>query len=148
MKADAGALLETDGKIIGMAGILSPEFAERWEIRQEVAVAEIDLELATDPPLAQFEALARFPSVTVDTTVEHPAALSFAELESAVRDLAGEWVADIRHEARYLPGGDVVRTTLRFVYRHPERSLTQDEVNAAHEDLRQDLAKRLGITFA
>ncbi len=70
------------------------------------------------------------------------------QLESAVRDLAGEWVADIRHEARYLPGGDVVRTTLRFVYRHPERSLTQDEVNAAHEDLRQDLAKRLGITFA
>ncbi len=148
LKTDAGALLGTDGKIIGMAGILSPEFAERWEIRQEVAVAEIDLELAADPPLAQFEALARFPSVTVDTTVEHPAALSFAELESAVRALAGEWVADIRHEARYLPGGDAVRTTLRFVYRHPERSLTQDEVNAAHEDLRQDLAKRLGITFA
>jgi phenylalanyl-tRNA synthetase beta subunit len=41
-----------------------------------------------------------------------------------------------------------VRTTLRLVYRHPERSLTQDEVNAAQAELRERLAARLGVSFA
>jgi phenylalanyl-tRNA synthetase beta subunit len=40
-----------------------------------------------------------------------------------------------------------VRTTLRVVYRHPDRSLTQDEVNAGHEELRRRLAERLGVRF-
>ena len=51
---------------------------------------------------------------------------------------------------RFEPKGEkpVVRTTLRMVYRHPERSLTQDEVNEAHLKLRDGLADLLGVTFA
>jgi phenylalanyl-tRNA synthetase beta subunit len=37
---------------------------------------------------------------------------------------------------------------VRLVYRHPERSLTQDEVNHAQETLRSELAARLGVSFA
>jgi phenylalanyl-tRNA synthetase beta subunit len=45
-------------------------------------------------------------------------------------------------------GSGRVRTTQRLVYRHPERSLTQDEVNASHERLRRELSERLPIRFA
>lgn len=147
----AGAQLTTDdGVVIGVAGILARQFSDRWELRHEVAVAELDLGRARDVPLPRFEALQRFPSVVVDMTVEHPTTLSYSELESAVRDGAGEWVEDLGLVARFVPQDNpgVVRTTLRLVYRHAERSLTQEEVNSAHADLRANLSQRLGVTFA
>ena len=148
---DAGAeILSDDGTMVGFAGMLSQEFCERWDLRHDVSVAELDLKLAKELPLPRFEALARHPSVVVDMTVEHSAELSFAELERASRELAGEWVEELGFVTRFEPKGEkpVVRTTLRMVYRHPERSLTQDEVNEAHLKLRDGLADRLGVTFA
>jgi phenylalanyl-tRNA synthetase beta chain len=148
LQAHSGAVLCSEGRRVGLAGILAREYAARWSLDGEIAVLELDLDLATEPPLPKFEPLPRFPSVRVDTTVEHSADLSYRMLVEAVGELASEWVEDITHEARFLPGGDVIRTTLRFVYRHPERSLTQEEVNAAHVKLREGLAGRLGVTFA
>jgi len=151
LDSGAGAELATDdGTVVGLAGILSREFAKRWELRHEVAVAELDLGLAGEPSLPRFEALQRFPSVVVDMTVEHPVELSYADLEVAVREHAGEWVEDLNLVARFIPQDrpGVVRTTLRLVYRNAERSLTQEEVNSTHVDLRRRLNDRLGVTFA
>lgn len=149
LQEGSGAVLEISHHVVGLAGILADELGDRWDLQHGIAIAELDIDSAEVPPLPRFEPLARFPSVIVDTTVEHTMDLSYAELEETVRNFAGEWVEDVSHEARYLPpGGDVVRTTLRFVYRHPDRSLTQDEVNNAHSQLREGLAERLGVTFA
>jgi len=148
----AGAVLQTaDGATIGYAGILSRELAGRRELRHETAVAELDLERASEPPLSKFRPLHRHPPVVVDVTVEHPANLSYAELAAAAGDLASERVEDVSLVVRYrddsMPAG-AVRTTLRLVYRHADRSLTQDEVNEAHERLRRGLVERLGVALA
>jgi phenylalanyl-tRNA synthetase beta chain len=151
LDADAGAELVADGgEVVGTVGLLSPEFLEAADLRQQVAVAEIDLDVAEEPSLPRITTLARHPSVVVDTTVEHGADLSFAELEGAAREMADELVEELTFVTQFKPEGDpsVVRTTLRFVYRHAERSLTQDEVNEAHEELRQGLAEELGVDFA
>ena len=151
MDDGAGAQLATDdGVVIGLAGILSREYVERWELRHEVVVAELDLGLAGELPLPRFEALRRFPSVVVDMTVEQPTTLSYADLDATVRELAGEWVEELGLVARFVPQDriGVVRTTLRLVYRHADRSLTQEEVNSAQVDLRAKLSERLGVTFA
>jgi phenylalanyl-tRNA synthetase beta chain len=147
----AGANLETaDGKTVGMAGLVSKDIAARWDVGTDVAIAELDIDIASEPALPRYEALARFPSVVMDMTVEHEEDLNFAELESATRDLAGEWVEDVSYVTRFtLPDGSGrVRTTQRLVYRHPDRSLTQEEVNTEHSNLREGLAERLGVTFA
>jgi len=84
-------------------------------------------------------------------TVEHPAGLAFAVLAGAARELASERVENVELQARFTGAGlpaDRVRTTLRLVYRHPERSLTQDEVNAAQAELRERLGAQLGVSFA
>jgi phenylalanyl-tRNA synthetase beta subunit len=88
--------------------------------------------------------------VVVDMTVEHETTLGYSDLETAVRELAGEWVEELGFVARFVPKDKlgVVRTTLRMVYRHAERSLTQEEVNSANADLRRELSERLGVTFA
>jgi phenylalanyl-tRNA synthetase beta chain len=151
LDAGAGAeLVSRDGVVFGVGGLLSAEFMRAADLRQQVAVAELDLDLAGERELPRFVALARFPSVIVDMTVEHGVNLSFAELDDATRELAGEWVDGLGFVTQYRPKGapDRVRTTLRLVYRHPERSLTQEEVNAAHEKLREELTGKLGVGFA
>ncbi len=149
--AEAGAVFETaDGKPVGMAGSVSKDIAARWDLGPDVVIAELDIDIATEPALPRYEALARFPSVVMDMTVEHEEGLDYAELESATRDLAGEWVEDLSYVTRFLLPDESgrVRTTQRLVYRHPDRSLTQEEVNAAHEELRKGLGKELGVEFA
>jgi phenylalanyl-tRNA synthetase beta chain len=88
--------------------------------------------------------------VTADLTVRHELSLSYAELLAAVRAAGSEWLEDVSPVVRYRGegvGADEVKTTLRLVYRHPERSLTQDEVNAAHFTLMGTLARRLAVSF-
>ena len=84
-------------------------------------------------------------------TVEHPTSLPFAALVGTVRELATGLVETVELQARFSGGAlpeDRVRTTLRLVYRHPERSLTQDEVNAAQAELKARLAARHEVSFA
>ncbi len=147
-----GAVLELDGRVVGAVGRAAEAIVERWQLKLPVWVAELDLDaVAGEPPTPRFEPLPRHPGVTADMTVQHPRSLDFAELVAAARELSGEWVEEIDLVGRYsgegLPEG-AVRTTLRLVYRHPGRSLTQDEVNAAQERLRGSLAERLGVSFA
>jgi len=152
LHGDAGAeLVAEDGTVIGFAGLLSPEMFARWDLRRKVAVAELDLGTAEEPQSPRFEPLPRYPAVVADMTVEHPAELSYAELEAAIRELAAEQVTDLSLAARYTGKGlavGMVRTTLRLVYRQPDRSLTQEEVNSEQDRLREKLVRRLGITFA
>jgi phenylalanyl-tRNA synthetase beta chain len=147
-----GAVIEVeDGRIVGCAGLVASEIAQRWDIKASVFVAELDLEAAADEiPLPKFAELPRYPSVTADMTIEHATDLSYAELDVVVRELAGELVETIELQAQYsgkgLPPG-AVRTTLRLTYRAADRSLTQNEVNEQQEALRGSLSRRLGVTL-
>ncbi len=149
---EGAVLADDEGRVLGVAGKLAAGEAERRGFKQPVFVAELLLQAAAEePPLPRFEALPRFPAVSVDMTVEHGRGLDYAELERTVRELADETVERVafvvRFEGKKL-GPDRIRTTLRLVYRKSDRSLTQDEVNAAQETLRTALADRLGVQFA
>ena len=147
-----GAVIVDGDRPVGCAGLLSRDLGQRWNLRQAIYVAELDLgAAAAGRPEVRFEELARFPTVTADMTVDHDADLPFATLEGSVRELAGDRVEStdlvVRYAGKGLPDGRV-RTTLRLVYRHPERSLTQEEVNQDQARLRDRLSERLGVTFA
>jgi phenylalanyl-tRNA synthetase beta chain len=151
-EAATAVLVDGDDAVIGAVGRLDTSEADRWGLKQAVYVAELDLEAAAaTAPLPRFEELPRFPAVVADMTVEHDAGLTYGELVDAVWGMADALVGEVTLVTRFtgsgLPEG-AVRTTLRMVYRHPERSLTQDEVNAAQGELRAGLAEKLGVTFA
>jgi phenylalanyl-tRNA synthetase beta chain len=153
LELSEGAVIDSgNGRTVGLAGRLASQLAERFELKQPVYLAELDLDAALpSPPMARFSPLPKHPAVTVDVTVEHATELSYAELESAVQELASDQVESVSFKDRYagreLASGRV-RTTLRLTYRHPERSLTQEEVNADHERLRDGLAGQLGVVLA
>jgi phenylalanyl-tRNA synthetase beta chain len=151
-EAEAAELTTADGQLLGCAGLVAEELAGRWDVKHPVYAAELDLEVVTtEPPVVRFEELPRFPAVVADMTVEHSTELSFAELVASVRELAGEHVETVELAARFSGEKlkpELVRTTLRLVYRHPGRSLTQEEVNADQVELRDRLAERHEVRYA
>jgi len=149
---DQGAVLFAgDDRVVGVAGRIDDAVRRRLDLRQPLYVVELDLTGTAAREAPRYRELARFPVVAADMTVEHPADLEFAVLWETVRSLASNDVEAIDLLDRYTGKGiadGAVRTTLRLVYRRPERSLTQDEVNQAQEVLRSELAARLGVSFA
>jgi phenylalanyl-tRNA synthetase beta chain len=70
---------------------------------------------------------------------------------STLWSLAPEILERVEPVVRYRGeqvGPDEVKTTLRLTYRHRERSLTQEEVNAAHFALMEALAAKLSVSFS
>jgi phenylalanyl-tRNA synthetase beta chain len=151
-EAEGAVLVLDDARVAGCAGRLAVDLARRWQLKQPIYIAELDLDAALEEqPLPRFVPLPRFPSVVADMTVEHDVGVTFKELVDVVRRLAGERVEQVELRARYTGDSlapDTVRTTLRLVYRHPGRSLTQEEVNQDQTRLRERLAEQLGVRFA
>lgn len=147
-EAEGALVRDGGGRVLAVAGRLAPDMADRWDIKAPLYVAELDVTAAGAPGIPSFQPLPRYPAVVADLTVEHGAKLEFAALEERVRELASELVERIelvvRYEGEKVPRGRV-RTTLRLVYRHPERSLTQDEVNEMQNTLRERLAAALDV---
>ena len=146
-----GAEVVHDGRVIAVAGRLA-DAAGAADLPVPLWVAELDLaSAAAAAPVPVFAPLPRFPAVTADLTVRHKLALHYAELVAAVAAAGPEWLEGIAPVVRYRGEGvapDEVKTTLRLTYRHAERSLTQDEVNAAHFALMDKLGRELAVSFS
>jgi phenylalanyl-tRNA synthetase beta chain len=145
-----GAEVTVGGAVVAVAGRLADPLATLLELDAPAWVAELDLAAAVAPAVPAFQALPRFPAVAADLTIRHRLALPYAELVAAIRRDGPPWIEEVAPIARYRGEGvasDEVKTTVRIVYRHAERSLTQDEVNAAHFTLMDALARDLGVSF-
>jgi len=138
------------GKVIAVVGRLGVAASGVFDLPAPLWVAELDLGVVASERVPSFRALPRFPAVTADLTVRHKVSLGYAELLAEVRNAGPEWLEAVSPVVRYRGEGvapDEVKTTLRLVYRNAERSLTQDEVNAAHFALMDTLARKLAVSF-
>ncbi|MFH1176888.1 MAG: hypothetical protein V1750_05725 [Acidobacteriota bacterium] len=150
LAAGEGAEVVAGDQVIGVAGRLAEAVAALVAAPLPLWVGELDLACAAGDVVPEFRPLPRHPAVIADLTVRHSLALAYDELAGALRAAAPTWLEEIAPVARYHGEGvaaDEVKTTLRLVYRHGERSLTQDEVNAAHFALMETLTRQLGVSF-
>jgi len=150
LAAGLGAEIVVGDAVIGVAGRLADAVATVADLEAAVWVAEIDLAVAAAAAVPAFAVPPRFPAVPADLTVRHKVTLRYAELLAAIRRDGSEWIESVAPVARYTGEGvasDEVKTTVRITYRSAARSLTQDEVNAAHFALMDTLGRDLGVTF-
>ncbi|MCA9836067.1 MAG: phenylalanine--tRNA ligase subunit beta [Trueperaceae bacterium] len=140
------AALYWQGEKVGYMGRLHPEVAARYEL-DEVFVAELNLPLAFGK--LKFSDYARQPHAERDLAILVPKALSYAELAEAVRSQAGERLEQVQpfdiYEGQQVPEGQK-SMALRLWFRHPERSLTDEEVDGFMGNIIGHL-KTLGYTI-
>jgi phenylalanyl-tRNA synthetase beta chain len=133
---------------LGEFGQLLPRLARQYDLRDAVLLAELNLDLllarrnTAKPfrPLPAFPAIRRDVAMILPETTTHEAILQ-AVKQTKPANLETVELFDVFRGKNVLPGQKSV--AYAFTYRHAERTLTDAEVNAAHEKLVAQLKQRL-----
>jgi phenylalanyl-tRNA synthetase beta chain len=133
------AAVTVGGKIVGVFGQLAPSIAEARDLpaHDEVYVGSLDLDaLSAAAPAETLRAVAlpRYPSVVRDVSMLVADSLSAETVRGTIRSAAPNLLTQVREFDRYqgkgIPEGKV-SLSYRLTFQSLERTLTDDEVNAA-----------------
>ncbi|MFQ3583846.1 MAG: phenylalanine--tRNA ligase subunit beta, partial [Cyanobacteriota bacterium] len=100
--------------------------------------------------IVQFLPFSPFPASDRDIAFFAPVALSVGELEQAIRQAGGELLQSVQLFDEYRgPGVPEGQRSLAFrlIYRAPDRTLTDAEVETAQSQVRTQLEKQFQVTL-
>jgi phenylalanyl-tRNA synthetase beta chain len=133
---------------LGEFGQLLAPLARRYDLRDVVLLAELNLDvlLARRNPVKSFKPLPSFPAIRRDIAMAVPEATTHEAVLQVVKqakpaNLEGVDLFDVFRGKNVAAGQKSV--AYAFTYRHAERTLTDAEVNAAHEKVVEQLKQRL-----
>ena len=146
------AQLEADGATLGVLGALHPAVAQALDLAGEVWVFELDFTQVAHyrPRRLGVRALPRFPAVTRDIAVVVDDIFQAETILEEVRALADPLVESASvfdcYRGAPIPEG---KKSLAYTiaYRASDRTLTDQEVSAAHERVRAHLRARFALTL-
>jgi phenylalanyl-tRNA synthetase beta chain len=143
------AWIEVAGTRMGTLGPLHPDVTQAFDVGADAVVVEIDLAAleSVGPRALQFSPLPRFPASSRDLAVVVPESVTAGEIEDAARGAAGDLAEEValfdRFVGEAIPKG-YASLALHIVYRAPDRTLTDTEVDERHARVVADVEKRFG----
>jgi phenylalanyl-tRNA synthetase beta chain len=137
------ATVQLGKNALGELGQLQPALARQYDLRDAVLLAELNLDLLlslarrnaaakTFKPLPVFPAIRRDVAMLVPETTTHEAVLNTVR-RAKPENLEGVELFDV-FRGKNVPAGQK-SMAYAFTYRNAEQTLTDAEVNAAHEKL-------------
>ncbi|MGQ9836817.1 MAG: phenylalanine--tRNA ligase subunit beta [Cyanobacteriota bacterium] len=148
------ASLWIEGSRIGLFGQLHPRLCQEKGLPEQVYGFELELDPLLESMekrgIVQFLLFSSFPASDRDIAFFAPVALSVGELEQAIREAAGELLESVQlfdeYRGQGVPEGQR-SLAFRLVYRAPDRTLTDAEVEAAQSQVRTRLEKQFQVTL-
>lgn len=147
----AACIVEIDGRPAGFAGELHPRLADTLDVPRGALVLEIDLrpERFNATP-AQARELPRFPAVRRDLAAVFDETVTAGAVVAAARELGPDFLEHVAvfdvYRGEPIPQGKK-SLAFTFSYRHPDRTLTDHEVELAHRQVVDGLAARFAVTI-
>jgi len=146
------AVVQLGKSVLGRLGQVSTAVAKRYDLRDAAFIAEINLDflLARRAPAKSFKTLPPFPSVRRDVAMlvadamTHDAVLTIVK-QTKPQNLERVDLFDV-FRGKNVPAGQK-SVAYAFTYRSSERTLTEAEVNAAHEKLLDQFKQRLSAAI-
>ena len=145
------ARIEIAGQTVGLAGALHPTVMQVCDLPGELWVAELDFEgVASYRPPAAPRPIPRFPAVNRDIAVVVDESFEAEAIRDEVRRMEEPLIESVRvfdcYRGAPIPAG---KKSLAYAigYRALDRTLTDDEVNAVHDRLRERLRRRFTLEF-
>jgi phenylalanyl-tRNA synthetase beta chain len=144
-----GALVLMDAEILGVIGQLHPRIAGLYKFKQPVFVADLNLTsmLVAERTKVRYHPLPKFPTVVRDLALLIDTGVQFAGVERAIKELnipelVGVKLFDLYAGGELPAGKHSIALSLR--YRASNRTLTDEEVNAAHDRVIEILKREFG----
>ncbi|MDX2226455.1 MAG: phenylalanine--tRNA ligase subunit beta, partial [Verrucomicrobiae bacterium] len=149
---ELAAEIRLHGRVIGQCGVVSYEALRQFDLPAATFLAEFDLAgiLEMSPHTQATTELPRFPAVERDMALIVGKSITHADILNAAHKeknilLENIHLFDIFEDAK----GERVPTgsksmAYRFTYRSLEKTLTDQEVNSAHDRLKTQIAQAVG----
>jgi phenylalanyl-tRNA synthetase beta chain len=143
------AMVLLDAEILGYMGQLHPRIAARYKFKQPVYVADLNLSrmLDAERTKVRYHPLPKFPTVVRDLALLIDTGVQFASVDLAIKELnipelVGVKLFDLYAGKELPPGKYSIALSLR--YRAANRTLTDEDVNAAHDRVIKMLKREFG----
>jgi len=149
LAAGKSARLALGGGMLGVAGEITAELADRFDLNSTPAVAELDFDLLLEAAELgrRYRPLPRFPSVRRDLCVLVGGGVTWAELYECAGSAAGELAESIEFLSEYR--GEQVEAGKKAIafsvtYRAPDRTLEGKDTEAPMEQMIRAMKDRFG----
>jgi len=134
-----------EGRKIGFIAKIKPSVERQLELPSPLYVFEVAFDPFLAPRAPRFGETYRYPAVYRDISLVAPENMTVKEVSSIIRELASELVTSIRlfdvYKGKNIPEG---HKSLSFTleYRHPDRTLSDEEVDRIHNELRSQIESK------
>ena len=131
---------------IGWLGEISPALKARMGLRQRAQLAELFLDLIQEKAsvVREYREIPRFPGMERDLALVLDEAIPASRIEEIIRKSAGELLVSLRlfdyYSGSQIPEGKK-SLAYRAQYRHPDRTLTDAEIDEIQARILKNLAK-------
>jgi phenylalanyl-tRNA synthetase beta chain len=141
------AVAKHGDRVIAHVGFLSADVLQRFELKGDVAAAEIDVQALLDSTTDwKMAPVARYPGVPMIIAMTHGRDVAYQQIIEAIRSIDVPYLHEVGLRDRYEPPGEAsVKTTLGMWYQAFDRSLTQEEIAQAHQQLASRVAELLPV---
>jgi len=140
-----------EGRVIALMGRVLPDIADSFEAKSGLWMAEIDVEALMalhEKRSIKYRGLPKFPPSRRDLTLVMPASLPAGDVLAALRAQKCKIFEEVAVHDLFEPeGGTEKNVTFRITYRHPERTLTDKDVDKAHKALCDALTGGMPVKF-
>jgi phenylalanyl-tRNA synthetase beta chain len=132
---------------VGYCGLLKKNLLDSYSLKEPVWAAELNLALLFEkqPYSFEFTPVDRFPSITRDVSFISSRSVLYQDIKEVVEKLAIPYLMEFDPHDRFsgssIPNGKI-GLSLRFVFRHPQRTLLAKEVDTLQEKIINALVTR------
>ncbi len=150
------ASLWLQGERLGDFGQLHPQLRSERGLPDAVYAFELDLDVMLDALAREesltprFQPFSTFPAADRDIAFFAPVKVSVAEIERATQKAAGQLLKSVQlfdeYQGASVPEGKR-SLAFRLVYRASDRTLTDEEVESAHQKVREALLEKFGVSL-
>ncbi len=147
------AALRKGASTLGLVGKVHPAIAAAYDIRGAVFFCELDLlSLLHCVPSSEvkWQAVSKFPAVSRDVALIVDQGLQAGELLGHLQSFRGATLEDVEffdwYQGKNIPQGKK-SLAYRLRYRAMDRTLTEQEVQQAHEGILRSLGEKWGCEF-
>lgn len=141
-----------DGQEIGLLGEVAPKVREAFDLKQRPCVYELDFAalMQAMPEVLKYRQLPRYPALHRHIAVVVPDDVEYEQLARIVAETGKGFIEDIDLLDIYKNeqiGSGRGSLTISMVFRSREKTLTDEEVNAVLDQVKEALIQKLGASF-
>ncbi|MFN3467038.1 MAG: phenylalanine--tRNA ligase subunit beta, partial [Candidatus Brocadiales bacterium] len=149
LKGEKSCRTTLEGKPLAIFGEAAEEIVKTYDLRSTPCLAEIDFDLLVEKTdlTSTFKHLPLYPPIDRDIAIVVDEAVTWAQIESCVREARVEFLEKIEffdlYRGKQVPPGKK-SIAFRIHFRSPDRTLRAEEADRAREAIISELTERLG----